>query len=108
MLVPVSGVVSFMAQSQSSVADRYIYISWAGPCILLAFMLTEWPRLQKPFIAVMVAWSAVSFARSKVWTENTLFFTDMLAYNPESFVGHNTMGVVDLPARPHGLGRGAF
>ena len=96
MLIPVSGVVSFMAQSQSSVADRYIYMAWAGPCTLLAFALTEWPRLQKPFIAVLVVWSAVSFARSKVWTDNTLFFPDMLAYNPESFVGHNTMGVVDF------------
>jgi hypothetical protein len=96
IMIPVSGIVSFMAQSQSSVADRYVYLAWAGPCILLAVAITYWPRLKYLTGAVVAVWAGVSFARSHVWVDNTTFFPNMLEYNPESFVGHTTMGVVDF------------
>jgi hypothetical protein len=96
ILSPVSGVVTFMAQSQSSVADRYLYLAWAGPCLAIALALTRWPRLKPVAAALVVAWAGVSFTRAHVWTDNTKFFPDMLSYNPDSFVGHTTMGVVDF------------
>jgi len=98
MMSPVSGVVTFMAQSQSSVADRYVYLPWAGPCIMIAMAAVRYVRLRPLMLAVIACWCVVMFVRSGVYKENQTFFPNMLEYNPESFVGHTTMGVVDFSA----------
>lgn len=96
MMSPVSGVVKFMAQSQSSVADRYVYLAWAGPCWMILLGALKFPRAQPVLAVVILVWGGLMFTRSGVYKDNATFFTDMLTYNPDSFVGHTTMGVVDF------------
>lgn len=94
ILGPVLGIIPFMAQSQSSTADRYVYLAWFGPVMALAATANRFPKF-KIAIAILVSiWAGLSFSRSKVYQNSDVFFTDMLEYNPDSFVGHTTIGVV--------------
>lgn len=104
----VLGLVPFMAQSQSTVADRYAYV----PMIALAFATChlvsfstgakssfgEIPRrlVLGTLGLALVFWGATSFKRSFVYRDNVTFFTDMLDYNPNSFVAHVTKGAVEF------------
>lgn len=95
-LAPLSGIVPFMAQSQSTVADRYFYWAWIGPAILLAQLFASNKVLQRAAVLVLLIWAALSMERSFIWRDNRGFFANMLAYTPESYVGNNSMGVINF------------
>lgn len=98
ILGPVLGIIPFMAQAQSSVADRYVYLAWFGPVMGICALATQFPKL-KVLLAVMISvWMGMSFSHAHTWKDSDTFFTAMLDYNPNSFVGHTTIGVVKFQA----------
>jgi tetratricopeptide (TPR) repeat protein len=94
ILGPVLGLVPFMAQAQSTVADRYVYLGMAGLAMTLAHVLSGPIRRTYIFSAILLIWAGIGFVRSQDYKDNDTFFTSMLDYNPDSFVGHTTIGVV--------------
>lgn len=94
VLGPVLGIIPFMAQAQSSTADRYVYLALFGPALGLCEMLLRWPILKKISVALLAVWAALNFSHSAIYKDSDTFFTYMLDYNPESFVAHTTIGVV--------------
>jgi protein O-mannosyl-transferase len=89
---PVLGTVPFMAQAQSTVADRYVYWPWIGFAILLGLFARRFKYGFETFAVVLVFWSAVSFARSFAWQSDVRLFTDMLEKQPNSFTANNALG----------------
>lgn len=98
ILSPVLGLIPFMAQAQSSVADRYVYLAWFGPVLGLATLATQYPKFKIALAILVSTWMGLSFSHSQIWKDSDTFFTAMLDYNPDSFVGHTTIGVVKFQA----------
>lgn len=98
ILSPVLGLIPFMAQAQSSVADRYVYLAWFGPVMGVAAIATRFPKLKIGLAILVSIWMGLSFSHSRMWKDSDTFFTAMLDYNPDSFVGHTTIGVVKFQA----------
>jgi tetratricopeptide (TPR) repeat protein len=89
---PVLGTIPFMAQAQSTVADRYVYWPWIGLAIFLGLLAKKFKYGFETFAVVLVFWSAVSFARSFAWQSDDRLFTDMLQKQPSSFTANNALG----------------
>ncbi len=98
ILSPVLGIIPFMAQAQSTVADRYVYMALFGPVLGLAALATRFKKFQVALAILVSVWAGLSFSRAEVWRDSDTFFTAMLDYNPDSFVGHTTIGVVKFQA----------
>jgi tetratricopeptide (TPR) repeat protein len=93
-LLPVLGFISFEFQRNSTVADRYIYLSMAGPALALAWGLT---RFKKKFAAIgCVIVLGLLLVRSSrqipYWHDTQTFFEHALRINPKSFVALNNLG----------------
>ncbi|MGE4133127.1 MAG: hypothetical protein AB7F86_15905 [Bdellovibrionales bacterium] len=91
---PVLGIVHFMAQSQSTTADRYMYVPLAGVALALGHFAGRSRIALFAICPVLLAWAIADFNRAAVWKDNLSFFSDMIEKNPQSFPGHTTIGVV--------------
>ena len=97
LLLPVSGVVPFGYQSVSQVADHYNYLPLAAVAVLFMIFLEKInrrPILMVLPIALTLAWSALSFERTKIWENDFTFFTDMTRAAPNSYSAAVGMSVV--------------
>lgn len=98
---PVLGVIPFMAQAQSTVADRYVYWPWIGFAILLGLLAKKFRYGFETFAVVLVFWGAVGFARSFAWSSDERLFSDMLAKQPNSFTANNALGAFAFQSREY-------
>lgn len=95
-LLPVLGLVPFVFQTYSTVADRYAYLAMLGPALGLAWLLT-WGYRRKVLwvvcgaILVLCAWR--SMVQVQVWHDTITLFTHTLHHNPHSAVAHNNLGL---------------
>ena len=94
-LGPVIGLVPFVFQGFSTVADRYAYVALAGVALALASAGRELPP--RPFgrlaVAVVLAALAVSTAwQTTVWHDTTALMTQCLAVNPDSLTANAELG----------------
>ncbi len=73
-LLPVLGLVPFVYQNISTVADRYAYLAMLGPALAVARLLDSrpadrrWPRLAVAAV-VALAWATMSFRQAMVWRD---------------------------------------
>ena len=95
-LLPVSGVVPFVYQNTSTVADRYMYFAMIGPSMALAWALDTWrgrvPRAVAA--AVLLALAVLSARQAPIWRNTTTLFEQVLSVNPRSAIAHNNLGIV--------------
>lgn len=94
-LLPVLGFIPFEFQRNSTVADRYVYLSMIGPAIAAAWALT-WPK--KKLAAVCGAMVLGFFLlRSSwqipTWQDTQTFSEHALRINPNSFASLNNLGL---------------
>jgi Flp pilus assembly protein TadD len=73
-LLPVMGLVPFVYQHISTVADRYVYFAMLGPALAVAHVLDSRPTdRQWPWLAaagfVLLAWATMSFRQATVWRD---------------------------------------
>ena len=91
-LSPVLGFIPFLAQAQSTVADRYVYMPWIGFSFLLAIIAEKFKYGFHVACVVLLVWAGTDFARSQVWHDDDTLFLDMATKSPDSFTANNALG----------------
>lgn len=101
-LAPVSGIVPFLFQSISTVADRYAYV----PLIGLGLTLAGWIASQRRgegafiFVALLLGLAApITFRQTELWRDDPTVYGQGLKVNPRSFMAHLHLGNLDRKAR---------
>jgi len=95
-ILPVSGLVPFVFQKVSTVADRYLYVSMLGPALGLAFLLSQRRRLLPVGVVCLVILGFLgikSAMQTRYWQSTYTLFNHALRVNPNSWTGHNNLGV---------------
>ncbi len=92
----VSGIIPFIFQNHSTVADRYLYLSLLGPALFLASLFSR-PSVflakKTLFLILLIGvWTAISFGRLSVWENKITLWQDVIEHNPKLSVAHNNLG----------------
>jgi tetratricopeptide (TPR) repeat protein len=95
-LAPVLGVIPFAFQGYSSVGDQYMYLPMVGLAIAAAGSLRGRTALGVAAV-VLLGLGVRSFDQTLLWKDDVTLFTHVVAENPRSYAGHNTV------ARAHAL-----
>lgn len=94
-LAPVSGIVSFLQQNYSTVADRYFYFPMAGLSLLLVSLpLPRSKLLALSAAAVLFLCAWLANGQSHIWSTNESTFAHFVQVNERSFAGHNNLGIL--------------
>ena len=89
-LAPVLGLIPFAFQGYSSVADQYMYLPLVGLAIAAAGSLRG--RIAFGVAAVVLLGLGVrSFDQTLLWKDDVTLFSHVVAENPRSYAGHNTV-----------------
>jgi hypothetical protein len=94
-LLPTLGLVPFVFQWLSTVADRYAYLALLGPAIVAAVLLAEARsrRFAGPIAAVVIIiFAARSFVQAGVWRNGETLMRHALEVNPNSPPALNQLG----------------
>jgi len=93
-LAPVLGLVPFVFQVHSTVADRYTYLALLGPALLLAALVRG--RAPAQILAVLALGAAGLRARDQVelWRDSRALFEHNLKVHPASSFVHSNLGEV--------------
>jgi hypothetical protein len=91
-VAPVLGIIPFQAQGQTTVSDRYVYMSLIGLGLMFGAILGR-KKLWPVGAGVLAVLSVMTLARAEVWQTNEGFFRDMLAKNERSHVALSSLGV---------------
>lgn len=88
-LVPVSGLIPFLYQSISTVADRYVYVPLVGLALLFAAWVATCRRPGLVFVVALpaLAWFAGrAYDQTWFWRDDAAFYRQGLRVNPQSFM----------------------
>ncbi len=91
---PVIGMVSFVFQNYSMVADRYLYISLLGPAVFLASSFARPRVLVYKWLACALligVWIFISWERLPVWQNSITLWQNVVKQNPTLCVPHNNL-----------------
>jgi tetratricopeptide (TPR) repeat protein len=96
-LLPVLGLVPFMYQIHSTVADHYVYVAMLGPAIALAWGLSRvtagrWTTAAGITGAALLVLAILSFAQLRFWRDENSVLQRTLAINPRSALAWNNVG----------------
>jgi tetratricopeptide (TPR) repeat protein len=94
-LAPVSGLVPFLYQSISTVADRYMYVPLIGLGLGLAAWTATRRRSGLVFIAavpIFVLLALRSSEQTLFWRDDGVVYVQGLRVNPQSFMAHLHIG----------------
>ena len=96
-VLPVLGMVPFLFQAYSTVADRYTYFAMLGVALGVGWCGQTWLR-RRTWILVgtvivggCLAWR--SNQQVRIWRNTETLFTHALQVNPRSAVAHNNLGL---------------
>ncbi|HEY3332789.1 MAG TPA: tetratricopeptide repeat protein [Capsulimonadaceae bacterium] len=103
-LLPVLGLVPFVFQTTSTVADRYMYLAMIGPAIILAILTSK--MSQRTMIGAcvwLVLLSGASVWRAEAWQNSRALWARELPTHPDSpfifiGIGHSLMFKGDYAA----------
>lgn len=94
VLLPVSGLVPFVFQQISTVADRYCYLAMLGPALALAWGLvsvrSKW--VWGGVLLMLALLAAKSMVQIRYWREPKVFYDHALMVNPRSWTAYNNLG----------------
>ncbi|MGO8674063.1 MAG: tetratricopeptide repeat protein [Capsulimonadaceae bacterium] len=95
VLLPVLGLTAFDFQMYSTVADRYLYMALLGPAMALAWALSQSKSMAPIAVAgvLLAILAGVSWKQCGYWRNAETVFRHTLAYNPDSWMAHNNLGV---------------
>jgi tetratricopeptide (TPR) repeat protein len=94
-LSPVLGLIPFIYQNYSTVADRYAYLALLGPALLIARLLSHLQRPSYSLAAfeIALAFGVLSFAHSGIWKSSDTLWDGCLSENPYSIGCNNNKGL---------------
>ncbi len=86
-LLPVLGLLPFLYQYYSTVADRYVYLAMLGPAIIAAWFLQKLPARAAASLAalVLVVFSAAAFVQTERWSDTPTLYEYSQKTNPDHF-----------------------
>lgn len=101
-VLPVLGLVPFGFQTQSTVADRYIYASMLGIAMAVAAALIlaeeKWPkadaRIRAAMGAILLLLGALSFRQASFWKDSCSLWLHNLSVAPRAATAHLNYGQV--------------
>lgn len=93
-LAPVLGIIPFIFQAFSTVADRYVYLPMLGAALALGQI---WQRVdskifQGATLAVVVIWGMLSFTQAYVWENSLNLYANAVEITPQSHVMQYNLG----------------
>ena len=96
VLAPVLGLVPFLFQIYSTVADRYVYLAMIGPGLALAYLLARTPRRYAVAggVVVLAALAARSMVQVQTWRDTDALLEHTMAANPRSYLAENNLGTL--------------
>ncbi len=94
-ILPVSGLVPFVFQAHSTVADRYVYLAMLGPALGLTWGLRRLGSRRTVWVCglvvlVLLGWR--STGQVQVWRDDITLFTHTSQINPRSALAYNNLG----------------
>jgi protein O-mannosyl-transferase len=94
-VLPVSGLVPFVFQAHSTVADRYVYLAMLGPALGLAWILRRLGSRRTIWalglvVLMLLGWR--STGQVQVWRDEITLFTHASQINPRSALAYNNLG----------------
>jgi tetratricopeptide (TPR) repeat protein len=96
-LLPNLGIIPFVYQFFSTVADRYVYLAMLGPCFALAFLLNsiKAPTLHKPVLcaaaALLIFLTFRTEAQVTTWKNNGTLFANAASINDHDWLPHSQL-----------------
>ena len=93
-LLPVSGIMPFVFQQISTVADRYLYLAMLGPALGLAWLLSG-ARVRWAWgltLLVLSLFGLKSWFQVRHWQDPMAFYDQALRVNPRSWTSYNNLG----------------
>jgi tetratricopeptide (TPR) repeat protein len=95
-LAPMLGLVPFMFQAYSTVADRYVYLATVGVALGVGWVcqrLGRWPGvwIAGALFMSLLAW--YSAQQVPIWRDTTTLLRHTLQVNPQSAMAHNNLGL---------------
>ena len=98
-LLPVLGLTNMMFLNQSPVADHFQYLASMGPLALVgaAVGFVKLPWLRAALAAgLVILLGALSWQHARVFENREALWTQGLYWNPNSWAGHDDLGMVLL------------
>ena len=94
LLLPVSGLLYFSAQANSTVANRYVYLALLAPVLALSYLVSRARGAVLPiFMSLAVigcAWLSSNDLR--FWKNDDVLWRHALTVNPGSPIAHEVLG----------------
>ena len=110
-LTPVLGLIPFMFQVYSTVADRYVYLAMIGVALGVGWLSQ---RLSQPRAVVIAAALLISLLawrstqQVQIWRDTTSLLSHALQVNPQSAMSHNNLGLTFAQEGRLDIARSAF
>jgi Flp pilus assembly protein TadD len=91
--LPISGIVPFIFQIFSTVADRYLYLSMMGPAIAVAIFIQKEKNLihLTPIFVISALLMMTTFVQTQTWNNGPTLYTHALKINPVSYWSLNNL-----------------
>ena len=92
-VAPVTGLVPFIFQYYSTIADRYMYLSLLGAALAGGWTLARLPRQWAivSSLAILLAFSARSFLQAQTWENSQALYDHAIEVNPRTFVAYTNL-----------------
>jgi tetratricopeptide (TPR) repeat protein len=96
-VLPVLGLIPFLFQAHSTVADRYTYVAMLGVALGVGWLGQQGGRFCTSLVVVTMVvggfFGWCSGQQVQVWRDTQTLFTHALQVNPRSAVAHNNLGL---------------
>jgi len=92
--LPTSGLLPFVFQYFSTVADRYMYFAMLGPALAAAVFLRKErkPVHLAPVFLIFLVLAMATYAQARVWDNGIKLYTNAIKINPRGFWTRNNLG----------------
>jgi hypothetical protein len=93
-VLPVLGLITFVFQYFSTVADRYTYLSMLGAALALAWVVQRYggKLTTVVLVCVFITLGSLSFAQAGLWKDSITLFTHNLQFNHNFARGYTIRG----------------
>ena len=91
-LLPALGLIPFIFQRNSTVADRYVYLAMLGPALILGWCYCHFASVRIPTIILVGAMTVVSVRQEMFWTDSLRLFAHSVSVCPWAPFNHLNYG----------------